>query len=107
MPRRHRDRYPRSVWNAGTLVNIFSIPLLSAGVFLIGQYFLWGDELKRHDDAIKMEFANREKDKAEFATRFDKMGESLSSLDKHAAVQDETLKTISSQLGAYLDQNRR
>lgn len=94
-----------SIFNAGTAINVFSIPLLTIAFWLVGWYFTTGDALKHYATDISNLQAGREQDKKEFGTKFDQMNTSLGALNTHAAVQDEqskmmneTLKTISSQL---------
>ena len=43
----------RGAFTAGSIMNLLAIPVLSAGLGLVGWYYLTSDTLKRHDDAIK------------------------------------------------------
>ncbi len=102
----------KSVLNAGTLVNVASIPLITAIISLIGFYYLTRDELGRHDVAIsttipkefKEEADAREKTRSEFLDRLQKLNDGVTSLSTNVAVQGEQNKEIAKTLGKISDQ---
>lgn len=98
-----------TVWNAGTAVNVFAIPLITVIFGLGGFYLLTKDTLARHEQAISQiipkEFDQENKDisaeakarqntRDEFLDRLGKINDSIATLNTHAAVQDETDKQI-------------
>src|ERR1700684_1065736 len=100
--RRHYNRTHgtghASIWNAGTAINVLSIPLLTAGFYFVGNYFLTGDTLKRHDAEIAAEISAREKLSTSLLAYAQKTQEGISTLTTHAAVQDEQIKNVASTL---------
>lgn len=94
-----RARKQSSVFNAGTVINVASIPLLSGLVVLIGWYFLTNDTLRRHDDAIRSiqtqakltaedEHKDREASRKVFLDNQTKTTEVLSKLETRLSVQE-------------------
>jgi hypothetical protein len=105
MAKRSKQHYPTNPLNLGTLINVGAQLLTAAGI-VGGFYFVTNWRLTEVETATKTEMTNREKDRDDFGKRFDTMNGALSTLNTHAAVQDETLKTISAQLGAYLSKRQ-
>ena len=98
-----------TVFNAGTLVNILTIPILTGAVTFAGFYYTTRDNLARHDVEIATEIKARElaeKDQSEqraklsdsLLTYAQKTQEGISGLATHAAVQDEQIKNITGSL---------
>jgi hypothetical protein len=88
---------PPSVFNAGTIVNVLAIPIITAALIGAGFYYTTRDELARHDLAINAEASSREKLRDEFLENSKKTADGISQLSTHTAVQDEQVKqTISS-----------
>ena len=106
MPRRAKTQ---TVFNWGTLVNILTIPVLTGGIYFLGDWFRNGDTLKRHDIEIAAEVKARENAEKNQSEQREKLSESLlsyaqktqegiSTLSAHAMVQDEQIKNITSTL---------
>ena len=92
-----------SVFNAGTLVNVLTIPLLTGGFLFIGWYFTTNQVLTQYAKDIAALQSGREKDKQEFAGKFDTMNESLNKLNTHAALQDQQAVTMNDTLKQIRD----
>lgn len=87
---------PQSVFNSGTIVNVFGIPILTAALIGTGFYFTTRDELQRHDVAIAKDDSAREALRNEFLESMRKTADGIGEINKHSAVQDEQVKqTIS------------
>jgi capsule polysaccharide export protein KpsE/RkpR len=87
-----------SILNAGTLVNILIIPVLTVSFYFIGSYFLTGDTLRRHELEIAAEASQREKLSNSLLNYAQKTQEGISALSSHAEVQDERIKQITGTL---------
>lgn len=87
-----------SVLNAGTFINVLSIPIITVGLTLVGWYFTTNVTMQKNIDDISKLQMSREADKKEFGSKFDTMNAALATLNTHAAVQDETLKEIRDRL---------
>ena len=107
--RRRRSGSSNSGFNIATIAQILAIPVLTVGIYFIGNYFLYGDTLKRHDVEIAAEVKAREiSDKVQSEQReklsdsllayAQKTQEGISALAVHAAVQDEQIKNVTSTL---------
>lgn len=90
----------RSPFTAGSLMNLFAIPVVSGLIILSGFYYLTKDTLARHDQAIAADTAGREKLRDEFIANTRETAKGIASLAAHALVQDEQAKQMKDTLGA-------
>ena len=91
--------------NAGTIVNVGAI-ILGFVCSMAAFYALTNWRLSSQEFGLSQERQAREATQRDFAVKFDSMNSSLADLKTTSAVQAETLKTISTQLGAYLQQHK-
>src|SRR5689334_5244380 len=105
MPPRRPPPTP-SIFNAGTAINVLTIPILTVAVGYTAFYFTTKETLSRHEAAIttvipqelKDEQAAREKIRGEFLAQLTKLGEGVNSLSTNVAVQGEQNKAIAQAL---------
>ena len=104
-----RARRNGNGFNIATVAQIFAIPVLTVGIYFVGNYFIAGDTLKRHEVEIASEAAARKASEKEQTEQRQKLSDSLltyaqktqegiSALTTHAAVQDEQIKNVTSTL---------
>jgi seryl-tRNA synthetase len=104
-----KRRSRQSVWNAGTLINILTIPLLTGGIVAIGFYYTTSTALTQHTQQIQEETKARQTEVKDEAAQRDRLRDTLvtnsqetqkaiSSLAATAAVQNEQIKSITGSL---------
>jgi len=120
MPRRRTPAHQPSIWNAGTVVNIFAIPIITTIFLGGGAYFTFKALLEQNTSAIKEESAKREEafrtetTKREAALKEEVVArealrqalmenskettKGIASLAAHALVQDEQIKNATTEL---------
>lgn len=115
MPRRpaHRPLIDpnRSPFTLGSLLNLGGIPLITAGIMLIGWYFLTSDTLRRHEEQFKavsvrtdQEKADREKIRNDFVANSQKTTEILGKLDTRLAISETKQETANQTLNKIADE---
>ncbi len=108
----------RGIFDAAGLINMAAIPVLSAGLGLVGWYYLTSDTLKRHDDAIKtIQIESREQGATEAKAREDarkvfldnqiKTTEVLGKLDTRLAVSETKQEVTNQTLSKIADELSR
>lgn len=103
--RRYNNRHNNgSVFNAGTVVNVLTIPLLTGAISLIGFYFLANYRINQNTDDIKTETAAREKVSNQFFDKLGKLNDSINVLSTNVAVQAEQNKQIAASLAQISNQ---
>lgn len=111
-------RRKRHLFDAAGLINLAAVPVLSAGLGLVGWYYLTSDTLKRHDDAIKtIQVESREQSAAEAKSREEsrktfldnqlKTTEILGKLDTRLAVSETKQEVANQTLSKIADQLSR
>ncbi len=95
----------QSVFNYGTLINVLTIPVLSAIFALAGFYFKMGDiparldkETEQRQTAFKEENSAREQLRSALLTFADKTSHSIDSLAANQMVTQEHIKSLDTTL---------
>lgn len=113
MPR--RPRRLANVFTTGNLVNLLAIPVLSAGIVVIGFYYTTGDTLKRHDEAIikietnarqlsETEQKARDEARKQFMESQTKIADVLTKFEVRLAVQENKQETANKTLEKIADE---
>jgi len=101
---RRQEAPPPSVLNAGTVVNVLGIPLISGIIVLSGFYYLTNDTLHRHDDAIKSIQVERDQSRKQFLDNQVRTTEILGKLDTRLAVAETKQETANQTLSRIADE---
>ena len=108
--RRHEEPSPTASFTWGNIVNLGGIPFITAVFFFVGNWFVNGDTVKRHDIAIKEFVTTREEEKKaregvrnEFLQSQSKLIEVLGRLDTRLSVGEKQTETIARQVEKLTD----
>lgn len=117
-PRKPATAATASGFNLATLVQMAGIPVLSAGLGLVGWYYLTSDTLRRHDEAIKtiqieakasndIETKSRDEARKVFLDNQLKTAEVLGQLNTRLAVSETKQEVANQTLSKIADQLSR
>jgi len=97
-----RSKVPPSIWNAGTIVNILAIPLLTAAIMFVGFYYTTRAELQQHTEELQKDNAARDKLREALLLNATETQKGLATLTATTMVQNEQIKGINSALERLL-----
>ncbi len=117
MPQRRRRYYededhpqPSPSFTWGAIVNLGGIPLITAVFIFVGQWFVTGDTLKRHEGSIKEIVTSREEEKksregmrTEFMASQTRLVEVLNKLDTRLSVSEKQQESSGRQIEKISD----
>lgn len=89
---------PATSFTWGSIINLGAIPLITAAVFFIGQWFVNKDTTARNETEIKAEKIEREKMRENFFTSQNQLIQVLNKLEARMSVSEKQQELTNRQL---------